>query len=142
MNCYVLYSDIIIDSKILTDDEKHTLRHLLIDNGYKLNPEWKLLYRGSDEEFLAAKWNEKCTGKQNIISIILSENKCVFGGFTMNGWNKSLDTQYKADENAFLYQLRSTRVANFQASIFPVEQKNYSQATCCSNDSVKRFKRQ
>ena len=112
-----------MDSKILTDEEKLTLRQLFIDNKYEMHPEWKLLYRGSENEFDSYKWNDKCTQRQNVISIIHSEHDNVFGGFTANGWKKPTEheyqVEYQKDEKACLYLLRSNK--GYKSEIFGIK---------------------
>ena len=64
-----------MDSQILKEHEKIDLRQLFIDHNYDLTPKWKLIYRGSQENFSADTWNAKCGQQQNIICIIESDRE-------------------------------------------------------------------
>ena len=64
--------------------------------------------------------------KSNVISIISSDNGCVFGGFTMTGWKYRGSNDYGSDKNAFLYQLRSC--IGHKPKIYPVDQDSYDNA--------------
>ena len=132
MNELNLLLDIIMDSQILTEEEKLKLRQMFIKNNYEMHPEWKLIYRGSDEGFDSHSWNEKCTEKQNLIAIIHSSSHNVFGGFSVNGWVKpsamSYEISYKEDYHAFLYSLRSSD-GNKEPEIFRIKPEDVRQAT-------------
>ena len=113
-----------MDSQIVSDEEKLKLREWFIENEYDMDPQWKLLYRGSEEGFLALSWGQKCTEKHNVICIIESEHGNVFGGFTVSGWKahpeEDYDVAYNKDSKAFLFLLRS--VNGSKADTFPIKQ--------------------
>jgi hypothetical protein len=48
---------------------------------------FQLLYRGSRDGFEAAAFHDRCDGHPNTISLILSTNGCIFGGYTPIAWS-------------------------------------------------------
>jgi hypothetical protein len=56
---------------------------------------FRLLYRGSRDGFQPSAFHSHCDGHQNTVSLILSKNKCIFGGYTPLAW--SSQTGYVSD---------------------------------------------
>lgn len=67
----------------------------------------KLLYRGSENEFSAQKFHQLCNRKGPTITIVLSEQLNIFGGYTNLDWY-SRKTRSISDYGTFLYLLKSS----------------------------------
>jgi hypothetical protein len=50
---------------------------------------WTLLYRGTEHGFRVSHFHNKCDGKPNTVTIILTTNGFIFGGFTPVAWNSN-----------------------------------------------------
>eukprot|EP01084_Bolivina_argentea_P103946 186168_1 len=99
------FSNPIIGSKLITIKEDLYFIELLLtklSNIYKFN----LLYRASENEYLANKFHELCDGYGPTITIIKSNYGHIFGGYTIKKWTSN--TGYVKDENAFLFLIRSS----------------------------------
>eukprot|EP00483_Globobulimina_turgida_P009461 UN09480 len=97
-----------INSSILSDNEWFSLSSIIQSkNILKNNNEFELslLYRGTDDGFIASSFHKKCDGKSNTITLIHSEHGNVFGGFTKIPWSSI--TGWHTDQDAFLFVLRS-----------------------------------
>eukprot|EP01084_Bolivina_argentea_P103945 186166_1 len=100
------FSNPIIGSKLITIKEDLYFIELLLtklSNIYKFN----LLYRASENEYLANKFHELCDGKGSNICIVKSNFGNIFGGYTSIGWES--DNEY--DDKAFLFLIRSSEEA-------------------------------
>ena len=103
----------------------------LIDN--KLNQifekdvEYKLLYRASNDGDTAKIFKEKCKEK-NTLTIILTTDNAIFGGFTRVRWDDS--DKNKDDEDAFCFSVDNKK-------IYPL--KKYCSAIGCDINSGPRF---
>ena len=67
-----------------------------------------LLYRASDNGFLASKFHEKCDGIVNTLTVIETEFSRKIGGFTHLAWNSPPQgSEYKADNSneSFIFSL-------------------------------------
>jgi hypothetical protein len=53
------------------------------DNNLK---ELRILYRGTENSFAKAAFDEKCVNKGPTLSVFQSENGRIFGGFTAKNW--------------------------------------------------------
>jgi len=62
-----------------------------------------LLYRASRDGFSAESFHSKCDGKQNTLTVILTVENYVFGGFTAHGWLSK--GAWKEDSRAFVFSL-------------------------------------
>jgi hypothetical protein len=90
-----------LDSAILTK-----IPELLSDLG---DGRWRLLYRGSRDGFRSLNFHEKCDGQSNTVTVILTTNDAILGGFTPLGWDSS--DEYKADNTgkSFVFTLKNAR---------------------------------
>jgi hypothetical protein len=70
---------------------------------FRLDQQWKVLYRGSVDGFGAADFHRKCDGHTDTLTIVKSTNGYVFGGYTKSVWDKS--DNYKTEPGAFLFSL-------------------------------------
>lgn len=71
--------------------------------GIPMRQKWKLLYRASEDDFLASSFHSKCDGQGNTLTIYKSTNGHVFGGYAQVEWDST--SGYKADKNALLFSL-------------------------------------
>ena len=70
----------------------------------KLNKNIKkfsLLFRASNEGFLANNFHSKCDGKKNTVTLVETLNGKRFGGFTDIAWDQS--SSYKNCSNGFIF---------------------------------------
>jgi hypothetical protein len=88
---------------------------------------FRLLWRGSRHGFRAANFHERCDGHPNTVTLILSDNGCVFGGYTPVAWNSR--SLYVSDPSleSFLFTLQNPH--NLPPRIF--KQKDENGAICC-----------
>ena len=71
-----------LDSKIINVDQYQKLKKLLP----KEPNSFELLYRASDNQFLAKKFHEKCDGIENTVTIVETEFGKIIGGYTPLKW--------------------------------------------------------
>lgn len=97
------YTENIIKSTSLTTKEDLELFTILNKKLSCNIKEFKLLYRGSENDFSAKKFHDKCDGKKlyGTITIILSEYGNVFCGYTQKPWNNE-EGFFWNDDKAFL----------------------------------------
>ena len=69
------------------------------------NQKWILLYRGTQDGFNAEKFHEKCDGKHNTLTIIMSSSSNIFGGFTGAAWSQS--ERFENDPFAYIFSLEN-----------------------------------
>ena len=79
--------------------------------------EWKLLFRGSDDGFLARTFHMKCDDVPNTICVIESDKGNVFGGFTTLPWKSDVG-RYHVDEEAFVFIVRKKKKALKKAIMY------------------------
>eukprot|EP01084_Bolivina_argentea_P003186 5957_1 len=92
------------DSVIMNDNEKKILASYL--KGFA---EYKLLYRGTRDGFGATTYHSKCDGVCGTVTVVLSEHKHVFGGYTPI---KIAGNVFACDDptnKTFVFLLRSQR---------------------------------
>lgn len=99
---------IAIGSQIIRYDEFNFIEGAVRKTMNKNVKFFNLLYRGSRNGFRAQDFHEKCDGKKNTITVVLTRNGRRFGGFTHAKWDKS--NGYKTDERGFLFSLDSKEV--------------------------------
>lgn len=123
---YLVY----FDSKIMNENEQMVLINLLWDNLKKSNKykdikniDCRLLYRGSENEYKARKFHEKCDDKGATITIIHSLTNYIFGGFTSKSWTNK-DAEPETDPNVFLFVIRPN------VKLFTLKDKSGENAIC------------
>ena len=106
---YLLY----FDTKIMTDDEQLSLVNLIWNKLKKSdgNQDMKgvtfdLLYRGSENGYLASKFHEKCDEKGATVTVIHNTNDFIFGGYASKSWPKTEYMTRVRDPNAFLFTIK------------------------------------
>jgi hypothetical protein len=76
----------------------------------------QLLYRGSRDGFEAATFHRLCNGHPNTVTLILSTNGCIFGGFTPLTWSSCHNYVSDPSMKCFLFTLKNPH--NLPAQIF------------------------
>jgi hypothetical protein len=81
----------------------------------------RLLYRGSRDGFEAKVFHALCDGHPNTVSLILSKNNCIFGGYTPLAWNSR--NLYVSDPSlqSFIFTLKNPH--NLPSQIFKQKQQ-------------------
>ena len=102
----------IFASKILTVKEQINFIDLLSQDRIKniYCRTFKLLYRGSENDFRCKKFHKLCDDYFPTFIIILTEFGNVFGGYTEVSWRANTNytkQEYTEDENSFLFLIRS-----------------------------------
>ena len=93
-------------SKILTLKEEISFMDTVSKHKKcEINNSFKLLYRGSENEYSAKRFHDLCDGQAPTFTIIQTEFGNVCGGYTEQKWMST--TQYLTDKNAFLFLIRS-----------------------------------
>jgi hypothetical protein len=75
--------------------------------------QWRLLYRGSDHGFGGSDFHAKCDGISNTVTIILTTEGFIFGGFTPLAWDSS--NQWKPDTSgqSFVFSVKNPHNRDF-----------------------------
>jgi hypothetical protein len=121
----LIWAKIVIRLKGICDDEFRLKRCCL---RYKLNqpvfestivsvlPEplkrferngWALLYRGKRDGFKASQFHEKCDGKKDTVTLILTTKAFIFGGFTPIAWDSNNAFLEDDSEQSFLFSIKN-----------------------------------
>jgi len=69
---------------------------------------YQLLWRGSKDGYEASTFHSKCNGKGPTVTVILSNNDRIFGGYTSVSWGyngTNSSGKYQYDATAFIYSL-------------------------------------
>ena len=106
----MLYYHAIFESSILNDIEKNKLLKLLKDNNKNeiVDHSWNLSFDSKKDGFLRSRFVEKVHGKPNVTLLIRLKGECIIGGYTKNGWDKTINHYaYRPDKDAFVYYLKS-----------------------------------
>ncbi|CAF3291194.1 unnamed protein product [Rotaria socialis] len=69
----------------------------------KVNQRWDLIYKATRDGFDASAFHSRCNNKGPTMTIIQSNNNCLFGGYTTIPW--SSDNSYSSDDTTFLFTL-------------------------------------
>jgi hypothetical protein len=85
-------------------------------NGKRL----QLLYRGSRDGFGAAAFHEQCNGHPNTVTLILSTNDCIFGGYTPLVWGSRMSPVSDPSLTSFLFTIKNPR--DLPPQIFKLKQ--------------------
>eukprot|EP01084_Bolivina_argentea_P256830 432575_1 len=79
------FSKIIIGSKLLTTKEDMSFVQILSSKILNIK-QFKLLFRASENGYLASTFHTLCDGKVPTICIVKSDNGNIFGGYTSIKW--------------------------------------------------------
>ena len=88
-----------INSKIIVDP-KHLF---MLDEWFKKELKFKLLYRASEDGYSPQSFHTKVDKYKNTLIIIKDVNNFIFGGFTRKTWDG--DKVYKKDKRAIVFNL-------------------------------------
>merc|ERR1712113_645541 len=92
-----------------------------IDDSNKCD--FKLLFKATRDGFGCSEFHKKCDGKGANISIIKSEQQCIFGGYTSKSWHNK--NEWIFDDFAWLYSLRNKTGIQKKFKIFKDEVAMY-----------------
>jgi hypothetical protein len=79
-----------------------------------------LLYRGSRDGFQTSAFHNRCNNHPNTISLILSKNGCIFGGYTPLTWSSRNAWVPDPSQKSFIFTLKNPH--NVAARIFKQKQ--------------------
>jgi hypothetical protein len=79
---------------------------------------WQLLYRGTRDGFRSSHFHRNCDGSANTITVILTTNGCVFGGFTSVPWDSRGAFRRDMTPESFLFSVKSPSCS--RPRIFPI----------------------
>ena len=118
-----------IGSKLLTDTEEQDFMKLLLTQKTSLfrGKTFKLLYRGSENEYLAEKFHQLCDDKGPTLVIIQSEFGNIFGGYTSKSWGTA-QCNHISDSTAFLFVNRRTDIDLDKQEIFNIKPQSIESA--------------
>jgi hypothetical protein len=88
-----------LDSKIVSD-----IPEIFSVLGQK---KFALLYRGSRDGFQAKDFHDRCDGHKNTVSLILSTNGSIFGGYTPIPWHCGGDGITDSSQSSFLFTIKN-----------------------------------
>jgi hypothetical protein len=85
---------------------------------------FQLLYRGSRDGFEASTFHGRCNGHFNPVTLILSTNDCIFGGYTPVAWTSRNSAVSDPSLKSFLFTIRNPH--NLPTQIFKLKQGDYA----------------
>jgi hypothetical protein len=69
--------------------------------------QFQLLYRGKRDGFQASAFHKQCDGHPNTLTLILSNNDCIFGGYTPLTWSSQGDWVSDPSLKSFLFTIKN-----------------------------------
>lgn len=122
-----------IDSNILVEFSTKELLFKICD--FDLSQKWTLLYRGSQHGFKASDFHAKCDNIPKTLTIIKTNKRNVFGGYTEATWESPTTETWKCDKNAFLFNLTHKRTTPTMKPVkVNVASGREAYAICCKLD--------
>jgi hypothetical protein len=91
-------------STLLPSAQQHKLNEFY----GKSNQQWKLIYRGTRDGFHSEDFHRCCDNKGPTVTVILSDDGYLFGGYTTVPWKTPQDSLFgvhKEDSTAYLFTL-------------------------------------
>jgi hypothetical protein len=85
---------------------------------------WKLLYRGSRDGFRSSDFHRLCNGQTNTVTVILTTNGNIFGGFTPVAWDSSGGYRQDSSQKSFLFTVKDARGSS--PTTFPIASYQYA----------------
>jgi hypothetical protein len=85
---------------------------------------FRLLYRGSRDGFQASAFPSRCDGHGNTVTLILSTNNCIFGGYTPLAWSSRNEWVSDPSLKSFVFTLKNLH--NLPPRIFKQQRENYA----------------
>jgi hypothetical protein len=67
----------------------------------------RLLYRGSRDGFQARAFHSRCDGHGNTVTLILSTNDCIFGGYTPLAWSSRDESVSDPSLKSFVFTIKN-----------------------------------
>ena len=98
--------------------------------------QWELIYKASRDGFDAQSFHSRCNNKGPTMTIIQSNNNCLFGGYTAISWS-SENGCYKTDTTAFLFTL--TNLHNIPPTKYLINPSQIGSAVYHHNDRGPTF---
>jgi hypothetical protein len=86
--------------------------------------QWELLYRGSRDGFGGKNFHEKCDGQSNTITMILTTEGFIFGGFTPIAWDSSNSSKADGSQKSFLFSVKNPH--NIEGKKFSLTDSRYA----------------
>jgi hypothetical protein len=122
-----------IDSKILVEFSTKDLLFKIC--GFDSSQKWTLLYRGSQHGFKASNFHAKCDNIPKTLTIIKTNKRNVFGGYTEATWESPTTETWKCDKSAFLFNLTHKRTPPVMKPVkVNVANGREAYAICCKLD--------
>jgi hypothetical protein len=81
----------------------------------------RLLYRGSRDGLQASAFHHRCNGHRNTVSLILTTNKCIFGGYTPLAWTSTDGYVSDPSLTSFVFTIKNPH--NLPERIFKQKQE-------------------
>ena len=147
----VFSDDFQIDNMIALTSEENFFKFLYLVNkgldkvfNYKIPSEGKILYKATRDGFNSIEIHNKCDGWDNTITLILSNNKRLFGGFTDHSWDSFSGS--KKGNKSFLFSVDNNKVYYIKNDTYSINcSKNYGPIfglndLVISNDCINNFK--
>jgi hypothetical protein len=85
---------------------------------------FQLLYRGSRDGFEGSAFHGRCNGHSNTVTLILSTNDCIFGGYTPLAWNSRGGGVSDPSLKSFVFTIKNPH--NLPPQIFKQKQEGYA----------------
>ena len=93
-------------STLLKNSGDISLINKWVSEAIQAKVKYQLLWQGSTDGFAASTFHTKCNGKGPTVTVILSNNDKIFGGYTSESWGFSPSGgTWKQDATAFIYSL-------------------------------------
>eukprot|EP01084_Bolivina_argentea_P070698 128554_1 len=110
------FSKIVLDSKILTQEEQEYLVQLIEEQPQTKQftyCKWNLLCRGTRDGIKQKVFHNNCDGEKNTICILdVHETGYVCGGYASTEWKSTSTNTRGQDENTFLFVIRPIEARN------------------------------
>jgi hypothetical protein len=78
-----------------------------------------LLYRGSADGFAGPNFHSKCDSQTNTITIILTTDGFIFGGFTPIAWDSNKSWKPDNTGNSFVFSVKNPHNIKFKTFVVP-----------------------
>jgi hypothetical protein len=78
-----------------------------------------LLYRGSADGFAGPNFHSKCDSQTNTITIILTTDGFIFGGFTPIAWDSNKSWKPDNTGNSFVFSVKNPHNIKFKMFVVP-----------------------
>jgi hypothetical protein len=86
--------------------------------------QFRLLYRGSRDGFGRRTFHERCDGHSETVTVVQSENDCIFGGYTPLAWHSRGEWMSDPDKRGFLFTIKNPH--SLSPRIFHQKEADYA----------------